>query len=300
MTSKTRSAVEMLPVLRPAGSVAASEVSLYRSILQIRKDHDLEELGISFWDAQTTIQWSYNADHYFHAASTMKLAVLLGVFRQIDRGDLALDSPVHVRNRFTSIVNREPFMLDLGSDADPDVYGHLGKTLTVRELAYWMITKSSNLATNLLVDVVGIETIQHALDDLEIDGVRVLRGVEDQAAFDAGLNNEVTANGLLKILRVIAEGKAYSEEASREMLTIMLDQQFRSGIPAGLPKAARVAHKTGNISTVHHDAGIVFLEGRKPYVLVILTQFRAEKARGTAVADVSRDIYNTLAGLTDE
>ncbi|HSY48488.1 MAG TPA: serine hydrolase [Thermoanaerobaculia bacterium] len=300
MTSKTRSAVETLPALQPADSVAASEVSLYRSVLQIKQDHELEELGISFWDAQTTIQWSYNADHYFHAASTMKLAVLLGVFRQIDRGELALDAPVHVRNRFTSIVNQEPFMLNLGSDADPDVYGHLGKTLTVRELAYWMITKSSNLATNLLVDVVGIETIQHALDDLEIDGVRVLRGVEDQAAFDAGLNNEVTANGLLKMLRVIAEGKAYSEGASQEMLAIMLDQQFRSGIPAGLPKAARVAHKTGNISTVHHDAGIVFLEGRKPYVLVILTQFSAEKARGTAVADVSRDIYNTLAGLTDE
>jgi beta-lactamase class A len=300
MTSKTRSAVETLPALQPADSVAASEVSLYRSVLQIKKDHELEELGISFWDAQTTIQWSYNADHYFHAASTMKLAVLLGVFRQIDRGELALDAPVHVRNRFTSIVNQEPFMLNLGSDADPDVYGHLGKTLTVRELAYWMITKSSNLATNLLVDVVGIETIQHALDDLEIDGVRVLRGVEDQAAFEAGLNNEVTANGLLKMLRVIAEGKAYSEGASQEMLAIMLDQQFRSGIPAGLPKAARVAHKTGNISTVHHDAGIVFLEGRKPYVLVILTQFSAEKARGTAVADVSRDIYNTLAGLTDE
>lgn len=284
----------------PSASVAASEISLYRSVLQIRKDHDLEELGISFWDAQTTIQWSYNADHYFHAASTMKLAVLLGVFRQVNRGELALDSPVHVRNRFTSIVNQEPFMLDLGRDADPDVYGHLGKTLTIRELAYWMITKSSNLATNLLVDVVGIETIQHALDELAIDGVRFLRGVEDQTAFGAGLNNEVTANGLLKILRVIADGKAYSEEASHEMLTIMLDQQYRSGIPAGLPKAARVAHKTGNISTVHHDAGIVFLEGRKPYVLVILTQFSADKARGTAVADVSRDIYNALAELTHE
>ena len=300
MTSKSRPAVEKLPVPPPDDSVAASEVSLYRNVLRIKKDHDLEELGISFWDEQSTIQWSYNADHYFHAASTMKLAVLLGVFRQVDRGELALDSPVHVRNRFTSIVNQEPFMLDLGNDADPDVYGHLGKTLTVRELAYWMITKSSNLATNLLVDLVGIETIQHALDELEIDGVRVLRGVEDQAAFDAGLNNEVTANGLLKMLRVIAEGKAWSEDASNEMLTIMLDQQYRSGIPAGLPKAARVAHKTGNISTVHHDAGIVFLEDRKPYVLVILTQFGADKARGTAVADVSRDIFNTLAGLTYE
>ena len=291
---------ERLPVAPERESIAAAEVSLYRSILKIKNDHSLDNLGISFYDAETTIQWSYNADHYFHAASTMKLAVLLGVFRQVDRDGLALDAPVHIRNRFTSIVNQEPFMLDLGRDADPDVYGHLGKTLTVRELAYWMIIKSSNLATNLLVDVVGIHTIQQALDELEIDGVKVLRGVEDSRAFDAGLNNEVTANGLLKLLRLIADGKAYSQNACDEMLEILEDQQFRSGIPAGLPKAARVAHKTGNISTVHHDAGIVYLEGRKPYVLVILTQFPAEQGRGTAVAEVSRDIFNTLAGSVYE
>src|SRR5438874_4383909 len=294
------SVAEKLPVPPPEDSVAASEVSLYRNVLKIKQEHELENLGISFFDSETTIQWSFNADQYFHAASTMKLAVLLGVFRQIERGELTLDAPVHVRNRFTSIVNQEPFMLDLGRDADPDVYGHLGRTLTIRELAYWMITKSSNLATNLLVDVVGIQTIQLALDELEVDGVRILRGVEDSAAFDAGLNNEVTANGLLKLLRLIAEGKAYSRHASEEMLNILLEQQYRSGIPAGLPKAVRVAHKTGNISTVHHDAGIVFLEDRKPYVLVILTQFPAERTRGTAVADVSRDIFNTLAGMTYE
>jgi len=277
-------------------SIATSEISLYANVLKIREEHGLEDLGISFYDADTTLQWSYNADRYFHAASTMKMAVLLGVFRQIVRGELSLESQVHVRNRFTSIVNRETFMLDLDRDADPNVYGHLGKTLTVRELSYQMITTSSNLATNLLVDVIGIDTIQYALDELAIDGVKVLRGVEDQAAFEAGLNNEVTANGLLKLLRLIADGKAYSKSASDEMLKIMLDQQYRSGIPAGLPKAARVAHKTGNISTVHHDAGIVYLEGRKPYVLVILTQFSAEKGRSTAVADVSRDIFTTMAG----
>jgi hypothetical protein len=129
---------------------------------------------------------------------------------------------------FTSIVNQEPFMLDLGHDADPDVYGHLGKTLTVRELAYWMIVRSGNLATNLLVDVVGIRTVQLALDRLDIDGVKVLRGVEDSRAFDAGLNNEVTANGLLK-LRLIADHRAYSENACAAMLEILLDQQYRSG-----------------------------------------------------------------------
>jgi beta-lactamase class A len=301
MVAKARAVVEeKLPISPAKDSVAAAEVSLYRNVLKIKKEHDLEGLGIAFYDAQTTIQWAYNGDQYFHAASTMKLAVLLGVFRQIEHGELALDAPVHVRNRFTSIVNQEPFMLDLGRDADPDVYGHLGRTLTVRELAYWMITKSSNLATNLLVDVVGIRTIQTALDELEIDGIRILRGVEDQAAFEAGLNNEVTANGLLKLLRLIADERAYSKKASDEMLNILLEQQYRSGIPAGLPKAVRVAHKTGNISTVHHDAGIVFVEDRKPYVLVILTQFRAETGRGTAVADVSRDIYNTIAGMTYE
>jgi beta-lactamase class A len=289
-----------VPIAPPHDSVASSEVSLYRSVLKLKNEHDLENLGIAFFDGETTIQWSYNGDHYFHAASTMKLAVLLGVMREVERGDLTLDAPVHIRNRFTSIVNQEPFMLDLGRDADPDVYGHLGKTLSVRELAFWMITKSSNLATNLLVDIVGINNIQQALDELEIDGVKILRGVEDQAAYQAGLNNEVTANGLLKLLRIIANRRAYSPEASEEMLSILLEQQYRSGIPAGLPKAARVAHKTGNISTVHHDAGIIFLEGREPYVLVVLTQFAAETGRGTAVAEVSRDIFNTLSHMTYE
>jgi beta-lactamase class A len=284
---------------RKTDSIAASEASLYANVLRIKGEFDLVDLGISFYDYETMLQWAYNADAYFHAASTMKLAVLLGVFREIDRGDLTLDSPVHVRNRFISIVNQQPFMLAIDRDGDPNVYSNLGKTMTIHELAYQMITTSSNLATNLLVEVIGVGTIQRALDELEIHGVKILRGVEDQAAFDAGLNNEVTANGLLALLRIIAEERAYSQNASHEMLNILLDQQFNSGIPKGLPKAARVAHKTGNISTVHHDAGIVYLENRKPYVLVILTKFDAATGRSGAVAEVSRDIFSTLAGMTN-
>jgi beta-lactamase class A len=280
-------------------SIAASEASLYYNVLRIREEHGLEDLGISFYDYETTIQWSFNADTYFHAASTMKLAVLLGVFREIARKQLTLDAPVHVRNRFTSIVNQQPFMLMLERESDPHVYTNLGRTMTVRELAYQMITTSSNLATNLLIDVIGVATIQRALEELELHGIKVLRGVEDQVAFEAGLNNEVTANGLLELLKIVAEERAYSKEASKEMLAILLDQQYKSGIPKHLPKAARVAHKTGNISTVHHDAGIVYLEGRKPYVLVILTKFDAETGRTGAVAEVSRDIYSTLAGMTN-
>src|SRR6185436_17453177 len=121
-------------------------------VLKIRKEHSLEELGIAFYDAETTIQWSYNADRYFHAASTMKLAVLLGVFRQIMRGELTSDAPVHVRNKFTSIVDRRPFTLELSRDSDPTVVAHLGRTMSVEQLAYEMITRSSNFSTNLLID----------------------------------------------------------------------------------------------------------------------------------------------------
>ena len=278
-------------------SVARAEQSLYASVLAIRDRHELERLGIAFYDLETTLQWSYNADAVFHAASTMKLAVLLAVFRQFTRGELTLDEPVHVRNKFLSIHDRQPYMLDIDRDTEGEVAERLGRTMSVEQLAYHMITSSSNFATNLLVDAVGVPVIQAALAEMRIEGITVLRGVEDHAAFEAGLNNEVTANGLLKLLRLIAEGRAYGEKASARMREILLDQRFKSGIPAGLPEAARVAHKSGNISTVHHDAGIVYLEGRPPYVLVVLTQFAREAGVTTAVADVSRDIYECLAGM---
>ena len=281
----------------PQESLARVEQSLYQSVLQIKEQRSLERLGIAFHDAETAIQWSYNADAWFHAASTMKLAVLLGVYRQVVKGELRVDDPVHVRNKFTSIADRRPFKLDVSRDADPEVYAALGRTMEVKELAYHMITTSSNFATNLLVDVVGVETIQTALQELNIEGIAVLRGVEDQAAFEAGLNNEVTANGLLKLLRLIAEGRAYTPEVSADMLEILLEQRYKGGIPAGLPRAARVAHKTGNISTVDHDAGIVYLENRRPYVLVILTQFASESPRPRAVAELSRDIFECLTTM---
>ncbi len=281
-----------------APSIGRAEISLYASVLAIRERHGLEKLGIAFWDSETTLQWAYNADERFHAASTMKLAVLLGVYRQVERGELTLDAPVHVRNKFRSIVGDRLYMLDVDRDADPDLYRALGRTLSVEQLARAMITTSSNFATNLLVDAVGVPTIRTALVELGIDGIDVVRGVEDQAAFEAGINNEVTAAGLLKLLRVVAEGRAYGAEASSQMLALLHDQQFKSGIPAGLPPAARVAHKTGNIATVHHDAGIVYLEDRKPYALVVLTQFQSESPRGTAVAEVSRDVYECLTSVT--
>src|SRR5882672_1406179 len=278
-------------------SLARVENSLYLSIQAIKQKHKLERLGISFYDSQTTLNWSYNADAYFHAASTIKLAVLVGVYGEVARGRLSADAPLHVRNKFNSIVEGRPFALDLHAEPNQEVARHLGRTMSVRDLAYHMITTSSNFATNLLIDLVGIAAIQRSLEELKIEGILMRRGVQDEAAFQAGLNNQVTANGLLKLLRVIAEGRAWSPEVCAQMLEIMLDQRSKSGIPAGLPGDVHVAHKTGNISTVHHDAGIIYMGSRNPYFLVILTQFPAQAKHSAAVAEVSKDLFETLGRL---
>jgi beta-lactamase class A len=196
-----------------------------------------------------------------------------------------------------SVVDASPYMLELGS-ADSEVAKRLGRTMSVEALAYQMITRSSNLATNLLVDIVGVPAIQDALAELHVEGVVMRRGVSDDKAFAAGINNLVTANGIMKMLRAMAEGRAFSPLVCAQMLEIMLDTRAKSGIPAGLPPLAQVAHKTGNISTVHHDAGIVYIGKRRPYFLVVLTQFASQTGRGSAVADVSRGIHDSLAGLT--
>jgi beta-lactamase class A len=194
-------------------------------------------------------------------------------------------------------VDQRPFRVAVSREADAGVHVALGRTLTVHELAEHMIVTSSNLATNLLLDLVGIEAARESLARLHLGGIDLLRGVEDEVAWEAGLNNRVTAAGLCDAMRLIAEGKAISPEASQAMLDILHQQRFRSGIPAGLPEDARVAHKTGEISTVAHDAGIVYLGDRDAYVVVILTEWAPEASgRQETIARISRAVYEYTTG----
>ena len=267
--------------------------SLRGQITQIAETAGASALAVAFFDFKHNSEWSYHADRWFHAASTIKVPVLLGVFAAIEQGGITEFSRIHVRNRFYSIVDGSPFRIDIGRDSTPEVHEAIGKTLQMRELARHMIVTSSNLATNLLIEIVGIERIQKTLRDLGLDhGIDFKRGVEDNLAWEQDINNRVTAQGLLKALRVIAEEKAISPAASQHMLDILHGQEFKRGIPAGLPTEARVAHKTGEISTVAHDAGIVYLPDRPPYVLVILTEWKpSSTGRQDTIARISRAVY---------
>lgn len=228
--------------------------------------------------------------------------MLPGVFDAIHRGDIGLESRVHVRNRFTSVADGSQYRIATARDTNAAVQQAIGKAMRVSELTYHMITTSSNLATNLLIDAVGLEELRATLARFRLDdGIDLARGVEDAAAYERGINNRCTANGVVRLLRLIQEGVAVSVEASAQMLEIMHDQQFRSGIPAGLPDQVRVANKTGEIATAAHDAGVVYPPARKPYALAVLTEWEPQKTSGRSdtIAGISRAVYKHLAGGID-
>ena len=262
---------------------------------------DARAIAVALHDAESGAELQYDADRWFHGASTIKIAILLAVYGEIDRGRLAPQSRLHVRNRFLSAYDGSPFRILADRDADSDVHASIGKTMRVSELALHMIAMSSNLATNLLLDLIGLETVQRTIERFGLTGLDIRRGVEDEKAFEHDIVNRVTASGLVGLLRLIAEERAYSPELSREMLDILHQQEFKKGIPARLPRDVRVAHKTGDISSVAHDAGVVYAPGRKPYVVAILTEWAADAgSRSPTIASISHAVYDYLRGTGQE
>jgi beta-lactamase class A len=278
----------------------ADDDALREKVRAIAEKGGARRVAVAYYDYETDTRWSFHGDEWFHAASTIKVPVLLGVFRAVEDKKLTLMARVHVRNLFRSAVgDGSTFRVATSRDANAEVPRNIGKTMRVQELAHHMITTSSNLATNLLVDAVGADAIADTLRKLKLDrGVEFRRGVEDDAAHEQGINNRCTADGMLEVLRTIEEGRAFSEQSQRQMLDILHEQEFRGGIPARLPEGVRVANKTGEISTVAHDAGIVYVPRRKPYALVVLTEWDASKTGGRSdtISRISLAVFQHLTG----
>jgi beta-lactamase class A len=264
-----------------------------------------EELGkqkgtyaVAFKDLSTQTTVFINADSTFHAASTMKTPVLIEVYKQAAAGRLSLKDSILVKNEFHSIVDSSTYSLNPDDDSEKKLYSLIGTQRTLYDLVYDMIIMSSNLATNIVIELVDAQKVTKTMRELGAKDIQVRRGVEDSKAYQQGLNNTTTALDQLVIFEKIARGQAADSAASQAMIRILLDQQFNEVIPAKLPKDVKVAHKTGNITGVQHDAGIVFLPDGRKYVLVILSKgIQDEKAAIAAMAKVSELIYQYAAAL---
>jgi beta-lactamase class A len=250
------------------------------------------EVGLAYHKLGTGDSLYLDADKSFHAASTMKVPIMIQLFRRVDSGGLSLDYPLLLVNDFGSIVDGSSYSLDAGVDSDSSLYKLVGTRVPVRDLITHMITRSSNLATNSLVALANAAAAESTMRSLGAMKIRVLRGVEDQKAFDAGLNNTTTARDLAIILSAIQENKAASPKSCAAMRDVLLEQEFNTGIPAELPPGTRVAHKTGWITGITHDASIVYPEHGPTYVLVVLTRgVQDEPTAEKLIADLSRIVY---------
>jgi beta-lactamase class A len=248
------------------------------------------DVAIAFRTLDGHLAYSFHDEESFHAASTMKIPVMIELFHQARQGRLKLDDPLLVKNQFHSLADGSFYTLDPADDSETDLYKAEGRTRSLGQLTELMITASSNLATNLLIEKLGVGNIRATVHTLRADGMNVLRGVEDNKAFRKGLNNTTTARGLQLLLEAIAHGEASDQESSRQMIEILERQKFNEGIPAGLPPGTRVAHKTGEITGIHHDAAIVFAP--KPFVLVILVRGLTEtKDSAALMVDITRQLY---------
>ena len=248
------------------------------------------EVAVAFRTLDGRSEVLIDPDKPFHAASTMKVPVMIELFRQAKAGLVSLDQRLDIRNEFHSIVDGSPFKLSEGDDSDTAVYAAVGKTLTLEQLDEAMITVSSNFAANLLIEKLGVEKIRATVTRLGAEGMQVLRGVEDQKAFDKGLNNSTTARGLLVLLERLGHGRAVDRRSDAAMIAVLKRQKFNDAIPKGLPTGIEVAHKTGSITRIHHDAGIVF--AKRPYVLVMLVRGIQEQTESAALmARLSAAVY---------
>ena len=277
-----------LPSFAQKPTIDQLRTSIVSKLSQIEGD-----FALAFKDLQTQQTLFINEKESFHAASTMKTPVMMEVFRQAQAGKFNLSDSILVKNEFKSIVDGSPFKLDISDDSADDMYKKIGSKMTIYDLTYQMIIVSSNLATNILIDLVDAKKANQFMRELGAKDINVLRGVEDTKAFEKGLSNTTTAYDLMLIFEKIAQKQAVSTTASDKMIQILLDQKFNEMIPKHLPSNAKVAHKTGSITGVRHDWGIVFLPNGKAYVLVLLSKKLTKPEVGVnAMAEVSEMIYD--------
>ncbi|HEY1214166.1 MAG TPA: serine hydrolase, partial [Bryobacteraceae bacterium] len=268
-----------------------------REIMTVFSQQPQASFAVAFRDLSTGVSFYINEHESFHAASTMKTPVLIEAFKLIGERQLALDEPILIHTDFMSIADSSRFILDSATDSERELYGLAGQRLPLRELLYKMITESSNLATNLVIERVGAPRVMATMREMGARDIQVLRGVEDNKAFERGMNNTTTAYDLMVLFDALASDRVVDKASCDAMIAILKDQHFKESIGGRLPVDVQVASKSGWITGVCHDSGIVFLPDGRKYVVVLLSKgISDEGVAHDVLATVSRIIYDHVVG----
>jgi beta-lactamase class A len=281
---------------RPSGLTPAKAEALGKALDALAAGTKAT-FGIVVKDLQTGETLRRNATTTMHAASTMKTAVLLEALRRVEEGTLSLSTGVPVVDCFPSAFDGSSFRVEMDPESEGRLAPYLGKSARLDFLAREMIVRSSNVATNLMLGLCPPKDVQRFVDALGAPSVKVRRGVADEKAFEAGFSNETDAEGMAALMEAAVRSPKLGPEARRLAFEILAGQEFNQQIPAGIPKQAGavVAHKTGSISKVQHDAAVVRLPDGREYVLVLLaTDFGANEEGRKKVIETTRKMSRAV------
>jgi beta-lactamase class A len=214
---------------------------------------------------------SVDPDVRHDSASIMKLPILVAAHRLVERGALDLRRPARVHDDFASRSPGQRFTMDQDEDSDPATWAALGAEVPLGDLLHRMVTVSGNLATNVVLDEVGTDEVAAVLADAGCSArTTIVRGIEDYLARDAGLDNLITADDMARLVVALADGRLAGPEATAACEDTLQAQEYRRGIPAGLPDGLVIGNKTGWITGVNHDVALVRAPGLPPVGLAVL------------------------------
>jgi len=268
----------------PSGSSTAGEL---REKFE-RQVHDIAAaldgvMGYAILDVTSGDRLGHLDRQVFPTASTIKLAIVYELFRQVDEGRISLDRTIAVDR--TKAVGGSGVLFELATP-----------TLSVRDYATLMVIVSDNTATNVLIDLLGIDAIAARLTALGMTATKLRRHMMDVGAARRGDENVSTPAEIVRLLEVISKGEGLSP-AGREQAMALLKKPKASRLRRALPPAVEAADKPGELEGVRVDAGLVLAKNR-PYILCVMTTYLKDDAEGErAIEEVSRAAYQYFSRL---
>ena len=224
---------------------------------------------------------SVNGSTQHASASMIKLVVLAALLDKVAAGEIDLDAQVEVTS--SDIVSGTGTVQDDG----PGTY-------ELQDLARRMIADSDNTATNVIVDLIGMDAVNEEASKLGLTGTVMARKMMDMVAADQGMRNRMTSDDAATVLNLIATGKLVNEQMSELAMNFLLQQTINAGLTDAIPAGVQVVHKTGELIQAEHDGGIVL--AAHPYVLVVMTEGIDNYLGVSVIADVSRAVYVATNG----
>lgn len=226
---------------------------------------------------------SYRENEPLMAASVIKLFVMTAAFQRIEEGRLDPEEILYVKKA------------DHVPSCGALTYLHDGIGVTIMDLVTLMIIFSDNTATNVLIDLLGLEKINGTIRELGFEETVLQRKMYDLEKSGKGIQNYITAGETGRLLIMMYQGSLISRQASEGMISILKNQQLCSKIPfylQALPEEPEIAHKTGEDAGITHDVGIVY--GKEPFLVCFCGNETDTPAFERIMAEVSLELYRRV------